>query len=109
LHQPAPARGGVVLARCGHFEVRLTEFSPDMCLWIELFRDGGRELVDGCGFSEIEDAVDAVRELVEKARRLHDGTGSTSAMLDVVALNRDEHRALSLKLRARPALVPPGL
>jgi hypothetical protein len=28
--------------------------------------------VDGCGFSEIEDAVEAVRELVEKARRLHD-------------------------------------
>ena len=27
-------------------------------LWVELYRDGGRELVDGCGFSEIEDAVD---------------------------------------------------
>jgi hypothetical protein len=37
------------------------------------FRDGGRELVDGCGFSEIEDAVEAVHELVEKAKRLRDG------------------------------------
>ena len=60
------------------FEVRLTEFSPDnmpfLPLWVELFRESGRELVEGCGFSEIEDAVEAVRELVEEARRLHDGS-----------------------------------
>ena len=47
---------------------------PFLPLWVELFRDGGRELVDGCGFSEIDDAVEVVRELVEKARRLHDGS-----------------------------------
>jgi hypothetical protein len=30
--------------------------------------------VESCGFSEIEDAVEAVRELVEEARRLHNGS-----------------------------------
>ena len=77
---PAAEDGGrsAVLARFGPYEVRLTEFPPDrmpfLPLWVELIRDSGRELVDSCGFSEIEDAVDAVRELVEKARRLHDGS-----------------------------------
>jgi hypothetical protein len=47
---------------------------PFLPLWVELFRDGRRELVGGFGFSEVEHAVDAVRELVEKARRLHDGS-----------------------------------
>ena len=28
--------------------------------------------MDACGFSELEDAVEAVQELVEKAKRLHD-------------------------------------
>ncbi|MCC2652279.1 MAG: hypothetical protein K0R61_4019 [Microvirga sp.] len=75
---PAAEDGGrtAILARFGHYEVRLTEFPPDnmpfLPLWVELFRGSERELVDGCGFSEIEDAVEAVRELVEKARRLHD-------------------------------------
>jgi hypothetical protein len=87
---PSAEDGGrsAVLARFGPYEVRLTEFPPDrmpftefppdrmpfLPLWVELIRDSGRELVDSCGFSEIEDAVDAVRELVEKARRLHDGS-----------------------------------
>ena len=39
-----------VLARFGPYEVRLTEFPPDnmpfLPLWVELFRDSGRELVD---------------------------------------------------------------
>ena len=65
-----------VLARFGCFEVRLTEFPPDrmpfLPLWVELYRDGGR--VDGCGFSEIEDAVDAVREFVAQAKGLHEGS-----------------------------------
>ena len=47
---------------------------PFLPLWVELIRDSGRELVDSRDFSDIEDAVDAVRELVEKARRLHDGS-----------------------------------
>jgi hypothetical protein len=77
---PAAQDGGrsAILARFGPYEVRLTEFPPDrmpfLPLWVELILDSGRELVDSCGFSEIEDAVDAVRELVEKARRLHDGS-----------------------------------
>ena len=77
---PAAEDGGrsAVLARFGCYEVRLTEFPPDnmpfLPLWVELFRESGRVLVDGCGFSEIEDAVEAVRELVEKAKRLHDGS-----------------------------------
>ena len=77
---PAAEDGGrsAVLARFGLFEVRLTEFSPDnmpfLPLWVELFRGSERELVDSCGFSEIEDAVEAVRELVEKAKRLHNGS-----------------------------------
>jgi hypothetical protein len=58
--------------------VRLTEFPPErmpiLPLWVELLRDSGRELVDSCGFSEIEDAVEAVRELVEKAKQLHNGS-----------------------------------
>ena len=29
---------------------------------------------DRCGFSEIEDAIDALRELVEQAKRLHEGS-----------------------------------
>ena len=66
-----------VLARFGCYEVRLTEFPPDcmpfLPLWVELYRDGGRA-VDGCGFSEIEDAVDAVREFVAQAKRLHEGS-----------------------------------
>ena len=74
----APACFGrcAVLARFGFYEVRLTEFPPDcmpsLPLWVELYRDGGR--VDGCGFSEIEDAVDAVREFVAQAKRLHEGS-----------------------------------
>jgi hypothetical protein len=32
---------------------------PILPLWVELFRDSGRCLVDSCGFSDIEDAVDA--------------------------------------------------
>ena len=77
---PAAEDGGrsAVLARFGSYEVRLTEFPPDsmpfLPLWVELYRESGRVLVDSCGFSEIEDAVDAVRELVEKAKRLHDGS-----------------------------------
>jgi hypothetical protein len=67
----------VVLARFGTYEVRLTEFPPDsgpfLALWIELYRESGRVLVDGRGFSEIDDAVEAVRELVGQAKRLHDG------------------------------------
>ena len=47
---------------------------PFLPLWVELFDDNGRELVDSCGFSEIEDAVEAVRELVGKAKRLRDGS-----------------------------------
>jgi hypothetical protein len=50
---------------------------PILPLWVELFRDSGRRLVDSCGFSDIEDAVDAVRELSEKAKRLHNGSWST--------------------------------
>ena len=76
-----PAEDGArsaVLARFGHFEVRLTEFPPEnmpfLPLWVELFRGSGRELVDGCGFYETEDAVEAVRELLKKAKRLHDGS-----------------------------------
>jgi hypothetical protein len=45
---------------------------PFLPLWVELYRDGGR--VDGCGLSEIEDAVDAVREFVVQAKRLHEGS-----------------------------------
>jgi hypothetical protein len=75
------AEGGrrtAVLARFGSYEVRLTEFPPDsmpsLPLWIELHRESGRALVDGRGFSDIEDAVEAMRELVEKAKRLHEGS-----------------------------------
>jgi hypothetical protein len=45
---------------------------PLLPLWVELYREGGRVRVDGCGFSEIEDAVDAVREFVAHAKRLHE-------------------------------------
>jgi hypothetical protein len=47
---------------------------PLLPLWVELYREGGRVRVDGCGFSEIEDAVDAVREFVAQAKRLHEGS-----------------------------------
>ena len=67
-----------MLARFGSYEVRLTEFPPDsmpfLPLWLELYRESGRVRVDGCGFSDIEDAVDAARKLVERAKRLHDGS-----------------------------------
>jgi hypothetical protein len=57
-----------VLARFGAYEVGLTEFPPDhmpiLPLWVELFGcHSGRKLLDGRGFSEIADAVDAVPEL----------------------------------------------
>ena len=77
---PAAEDGGrsAVLARFGSYEVRLTEFPPDsmpfLPLWVELYRESGRVFVDGCGFSEIEDAVEAVQELVEEAKRRHDGS-----------------------------------
>ena len=77
---PAGEDGGrcAVLARFGCYEVRLTEFPPDsmpfLPLWVELYRESVRVLVDACGFSELEDAVEAVQELVEKAKRLHDGS-----------------------------------
>ena len=58
--------------------MRLTEFPPDsmpfLPLWVELYRESVLVLVDACGFSELEDAVEAVQELVEKAKRLHDGS-----------------------------------
>jgi hypothetical protein len=75
---PAGEDGGrcAILARFGGYEVRLTEFPPDsmpfLPLWVELYSESGRVLVDACGFSELEDAVEAVQELVEKAKRLHD-------------------------------------
>ena len=53
---PAAEDGGrcAVLARFGSYEVRLTEFPPDnmpfLPLWVELYRESGRVLVDGCGF-----------------------------------------------------------
>ena len=74
---PAGDDGGrsVELARFGSYEVRLTELPPDsktfLPLWIDLFSESG--LVDGRGFTEIGDAVGAVRELVTRAKRLHDG------------------------------------
>ena len=77
---PAGEDGGrcAVLARFGCYEVRLTEFPPDnmpfLPLWVELYRESVRVVVDACGFSELEDAVEAVQELVEKAKRLHDGS-----------------------------------
>ena len=77
---PAGEDGGrcAILARFGCYEVRLTEFPPDsmplLPLWVELYRESVLVLVDACGFSELEDAVEAVQELVEKAKRLHDGT-----------------------------------
>jgi hypothetical protein len=49
---PAAEDGGrsAILARFGPYEVRLTGFPPDNMpfppLWVELFRDGGRELVE---------------------------------------------------------------
>jgi hypothetical protein len=75
---PAGEDGGrcAILARFGGYEVRLTEFPPDsmpfLPLWVELYSESGRVLVDACGFSELEDAVEAVQELVEKAKRLQD-------------------------------------
>ena len=77
---PAGEDGGrcAVLARFGCYEVRLTEFPPEsmpfLPLWVELYSESGRVLVDARGFSELEDAVEAVQELVEKAKRLHDGS-----------------------------------
>jgi hypothetical protein len=67
-----------IVARFGCYEVRLTEFPPDQMpflpLWLELFRcSSGRGLLDRRGFSEIDYAVDAVRELISEAKRRHDG------------------------------------
>jgi len=53
---PAAEDGGrcAVLARFGSYEVRLTEFPPDsmpfLPLWVELYRESGRVLVDGWAF-----------------------------------------------------------
>jgi hypothetical protein len=43
---------------------------PFLPLWVELYRESVRVVVDACGFSELEDTVEAVQELVEKAKRL---------------------------------------
>jgi hypothetical protein len=83
---PAAADGSrsAVLAHFGAYEVRLTEFPPDrmpfLPLWVELFGCGsGRKLLDGRGFSEIQEAVDAVRELIGDAkRRCEENMGSRS-------------------------------
>ena len=64
---PAGEDGGrcAILARFGGYEVRLTEFPPDsmpfLPLWVELYSESGRVLVDACGFSELEDAVEPCR------------------------------------------------
>ena len=58
--------------RCG--SGFLPDSMPFLPLWVELYRESGRVFVDGCGFSEIEDAVEAVQELVEEAKRRHDGS-----------------------------------
>jgi hypothetical protein len=54
--------------------LRGAEFPPDnmpfLPLWVELYRESVRVVVDACGFSELEDTVEAVQELVEKAKRL---------------------------------------
>jgi hypothetical protein len=36
---------------------------------VKHYRESGHVLVDGCGFSEIEDAVEAVQELVKQTKR----------------------------------------
>ena len=66
------SRGGI-LAPVGRFEVRLTEFPPDrmpfLPLWIELLERETRETIESRGFSDVDDAGEAVRELVSEARR----------------------------------------
>jgi hypothetical protein len=45
-----------------------------LLLWVELYYESGRVFVNGCGFSEIEDAVGAVQEFVDPAKRMQDGS-----------------------------------
>jgi hypothetical protein len=91
---PAAEDGGrsAVLARFGSYEVRLTEFPSDsmpfLPLWVELYRESGRVFVDGCGFSEIEDAVEAVQELVE--RRSGGTTGADQCAHSTRARQQEE-------------------
>ena len=38
-------------------EVEFGSYHADLPLWVELFRGSERELVDSCGFYDVEDAV----------------------------------------------------
>ena len=80
---PAPARRRGRRAQRGSRALRLLRGAADgiparqhafPAVVVELYRESGRVFVDGCGFSEIEDAVEAVQELVEEAKRRHDGS-----------------------------------
>ena len=74
---PASENGvrSVPLARVGNYEVRLAELpsmalAADLPLWMELYDHQIRSSIDGCGCSDLEDAIPAAEDLLSQARRL---------------------------------------
>ena len=67
----------VSLARCGAFEVRLTEFPSCRAVdassfWIELYRHDTRASLDGCHFDDLLDAETVVEHFMSRAKTLSD-------------------------------------
>ena len=66
----------VPLARFGNYEVRLAElpsmaFAADLPpLWMELYDHQIRSSIDGCGCSDLEDAIPAAEDLLSQAQQL---------------------------------------
>ena len=77
---PASEKGvrSVPLAKFGNYEVRLAEL-PSMAsaaglpIWMELYDNHVRCSIDGCGCSDLEDAIPAAEDLLSQAQRLSKG------------------------------------
>ena len=46
-------------------------FAADLPLWVELYDDQIGSSIDGCGCSDLEDAIPAAEDLLSQARRLN--------------------------------------
>jgi hypothetical protein len=77
---PASENGlrSVPLAKFGNYEVRLAELpslasAADLPIWVELYDHHIRCSIDGCGCSDLEDAIPAAEDLLSQAQRLNKG------------------------------------
>jgi hypothetical protein len=78
---PASENGvrSIPLAKFGNYEVRLAELpsihasAADLPIWMELYDHRIRCSIDGCGCSDLEDAIPAAEDLLSQAQQLNRG------------------------------------